>query len=118
MLCCSNYLEVPADDEEVKIRHRPFFSSAFCFEIGVDSVETSMALLTDTNQSGISLKRYVLPVSILTQPTTAIRGCRRLLCMFVEKKKNVLREICVGRDNNLRSSQQGSFVCGRSEEGK
>ena len=97
MLCCSNYLEVPADDEEVKIRNHPFFSPAFCFEIGVDSVETSMALVTDTNQSGISLKSCVLSVSILTQPTTAIRRRRRLFCMSVKNKmcseKHALGEI-------------------------
>jgi hypothetical protein len=50
---CSTYLEVPTDDEEVKIRDRPSLRLAFCFEIGVDGVEASMALAIDTNQLSI-----------------------------------------------------------------
>jgi len=86
MLCCSTYLEVTTDDEEVKIRYAPFSRAAFCFEIGVDGVETSMALAIDVKISLASFKEtYVHLRNILTQPTTAIRGFRKLSFMSVEE---------------------------------
>ena len=87
MQCCSTYLKITADYEEVKIRDFPFSRPAFRFEISVDSVETSMALAIDTkNQSDILQREpQCFPKSILTQPTTAIRGCRELSCISGKK---------------------------------